>query len=277
MWTWDHKPGKKEIRIKVNHEKAALAGLSIGQIASTVRAVFEGGIATKIKPVKAEEETDVTVRFSKDKTDDIAVFDDIVVANKFGNLIPLKNIADIEKVPGTTTIHHLDGKRVVTASCNVDTTKVTSMAVNKQLEEKFKNIKDKYIGYTVKYGGEQEETFESLKSLAKSFFFAGLLVFLVLASFFKSLVQPFVVILAIPFGLIGVITAFILHGLPFSFMAILGIVSLNGIVVNDSIVFVDFINKLRREGVPRRESIIQAGQMRLRPVLFDHDHNCRWT
>jgi len=116
--------------------------------------------------------------------------------------------------------------------------------------------------------GEQEETMESLKSLGKSFFFAGLLVFLVLASFFKSLVQPFVVILAIPFGLIGVIVAFIIHGLPFSFMAILGIVSLNGIVVNDSIVFVDFINKLRREGVPRRESIIQAGQMRLRPVLL---------
>ena len=266
--TWDHKPGKEEIRVKVDHDKAALAGLTIGRIASTVRAVFEGGIATKIKPVKAEEETDVTVRFSKDETADMSVFDEIVVANKFGNLIPLKNVADIKKVPGTTTIHHLDGKRVVTASCNVDTKKTTSIEVNKKLKKNFENISDRYLGYTVKYGGEQEETIDSLKSLGKSFFFAALLVFLLLASFLKSLVQPFVVILAIPFGLIGVIIAFLLHGQPFSFMAILGIVSLNGIVVNDSIVFVDFINKLRREGVPRRESIIQAGQMRLRPVLL---------
>ncbi|MBU0682950.1 MAG: efflux RND transporter permease subunit [Candidatus Omnitrophica bacterium] len=118
--TWDHKPGKEEIRVKVDNNKAVMAGLSIGQIAKTVRAVFEGGIATTIKPVKAEEETDVTVRFIKDKTHDISVFNDILIQNKFGNLIPLEKIAVIEKVPGTTNIHHLDGKRVVTTSCSVD-------------------------------------------------------------------------------------------------------------------------------------------------------------
>ncbi len=266
--TWDHKPGKEEIRIKVDNDKTTLAGLTVAQIAKTVRAVFEGSIATKIKPVKAEEETDVTVMFPREFSKDEGVFDSILVRNKYGNLIPLKNVARVEKVPGTTTIHHLDGKRVVTASANVDTDKITSLKANAILEKRFKDIPDRYIGYSVKYGGEQEETLDSLKGLLKAFFYAFLIIYLILASSFKSIVQPFIIMLAIPFGLIGVIIAFFVHGIPLSFMAILGIVGLNGIVVNDSIVLVDFINKLRREGMNRRESIIKAGQMRLRPVLL---------
>ncbi len=266
--TWDHKPGKEEIRVKVDNNKSALAGLNVAQIANTVRAVFEGSIATKIKPTKAEEETDVTVMFPEEIAGNLNVFDNILIRNKYGNLIPLKNVAEIVKVPGTTTIHHRDGKRVVTASANVNTDRTTSLKVNRLLEKKFKGLSQRHIGYSVKYGGEQEETLDSLKSLLKAFFYAFLIIYLILASSFKSIIQPLIIMLAIPFGLIGVVIAFLLHGLPLSFMAILGIVGLNGIVVNDSIVLVDFINKLRRKGMNRHDSIIKAGQMRLRPVLL---------
>jgi len=266
--SWDHKPGKEEIRVKVDHNKTKAAGLTTGQIAKTVRGVFEGNIATKIKPVKAEEETDVTVMYPREASKDISVFREILVRNSSGNLIPLKNVAEIIKVPGTTTIHHLDGKRVVTASCNIDTNETTSLKVNSMLRDNFKDLEEQHIGYTVKYGGEQEETMESLGSLLKAFLYAFLIIYLILASFFKSIIQPLIVMLAIPFGLIGVIVAFLLHGMSFSFMAILGIVGLNGIVVNDSIVLVDFINKLRRSGMNRRESIVKAGQMRIRPVVL---------
>lgn len=267
--TWDNKPGKEEIRVDVDSNKAKMAGLTVGQIARTIRGVFQGNIATTIKPVKAEKETDVTVRFfsAKDNSD-LDVFDSVVIRNSFGNLIPLNKVASIKKVPGTTTIHHLDGKRVVTVSCNVDTAKTTSLKVNRMLARKFQDIEDSYMGYSVKYGGEQEETIDSLKSLGRAFFFAFLAVYLILASFFKSLLQPFIVMVAIPFGLIGVVVAFLMHGLAFSFMAIMGIVGLNGIVVNDSIVLVDFINKLRKSGMSRAESIIKAGQMRIRPVIL---------
>jgi len=266
--TWDHKPGKEEIRIKVDHDKAQTAGLSIAQIAKTVRGVFEGIIATQIKPVKAEEETDVTIMFSKEVSNKDDVFDNIFIQNKYGNLIPLTKVASIDKVPGTTTIHHLDGKRVVTASSNLDTDKITSVKINKMLQKKFAGLKDKYFGYSIKYGGEQEESMKSLASLLEAFFYAFLVIYLILASFFRSLVQPFIVMLAIPFGIIGVVIAFIAHGVPMSFLAILGIVGLNGIVVNDSIVLVSFINKLRREGMNRYDSIIRAGQVRLRPVIL---------
>ncbi|MBD3296579.1 MAG: AcrB/AcrD/AcrF family protein, partial [Candidatus Omnitrophica bacterium] len=267
--TWNHKPGKEEIRIEVDNEKAAMAGLTVGQIARTIRGVFQGNIATKIKPVKAEEETDVTIRFESAKgASDMSVFEDIKIANRIGKLIPLEKVASVEKVPGSTPIKHLDGKRVVTASCNVDTDVITSLQVNAMLTERFKDISKRYIGYSVKYGGEQEETMDSLKSLLTAFFYAFLVVYLILASFFKSLLQPLIVLMAVPFGLIGVIVAFVAHGLPFSFMAIMGIVGLNGIVVNDSIVLVDFINSLRKEGTSRYASIVKAGQIRLRPVIL---------
>ncbi|MBU1852523.1 MAG: efflux RND transporter permease subunit, partial [Candidatus Omnitrophica bacterium] len=99
-------------------------------------------------------------------------------------------------------------------------------------------------------------------------FYAFLIIYLILSSSFKSIVQPLIIMFAIPFGLIGVVIAFLIHGIPLSFMAIMGIIGLNGIVVNDSIVLVDFINKLRREGISRRDSIVKAGQMRIRPVIL---------
>lgn len=267
--TWDHKPGKEEIRVKIDMNKAAVAGLSVAQIAKTVRAVFEGGIATKIKPVKAEEETDVTVRFAGAKECcDVKIFEDILVENKNGKLIPLKKVSSVEKVPGSLTIHHLDGKRVVTASCNVDTQKTTSLNVNMKLARIFKDISRKYIGYGVKYGGEQEESIDSLLSLLRAFLFASMIIYLMMASFFKSLIQPVIVMLAIPFGFIGVVIGFALHGISLSFMAILGIIGLAGIVVNDSIVLVDFINKSRLSGMSRRESIMKGCHIRFRAILL---------
>ena len=105
-------------------------------------------------------------------------------------------------------------------------------------------------------------------SFIKAFGLAFFLIFLILAANFNSLIQPLVVMMAIPFGLIGVIWAFFFHQLPISFFMMMGVVGLNGIVVNNSIVLVDFINNLRRKGVDRRASIIQSGQLRLRPVLL---------
>ncbi|KJJ85779.1 export membrane protein [Candidatus Omnitrophus magneticus] len=265
--TWDNKPGKEEIRVVVDHNKATMAGLTIYQIAKTVRAVFEGTVATKIKPVKADEDTDVTIMFPENLINKINVFEEILVQNKYGNLIPLKNVAKITRVPGSTTVHHLDGKRVVTVSCNVDTDKTTVLKVTALLQKKFSNISARYSGYSVKYGGEQEETVDSLISLLKSFLYAFLFIYLILTYSFKSLTQPLIIMLSIPFGLIGVILSFWAHGLPLSFMAILGIVGLNGIVVNDAIVLVEFINNLRESGMSKGESIIQASKIRLRAII----------
>ncbi len=265
---YDYQPKQDQIRVIVDEAKAARAYLSIEDIAATVRNAFEGGTATSIKRVKAEKEIDVVVRFPASERSKIDTFQKILIPNRFGNLIPLKEVGRVEKRKGMPTINHLDGKRVITISADVNPKEISSLRFNQMVAKHFKDIKSRYPGYAIRYGGEQEETQKSMRSLLKAFVLAFFLMFMILATNFNSLTQPLIVLLAIPFGLIGVIIAFLLHGEPFSFMAILGVIGLSGVVVNDSIVLVDFINRLRQKGVDRRHSIIEAGQLRLRPVML---------
>ena len=264
----DYGPGKDEIEIIIDEEKAALAGLSVSEVAASIRNAINGGIATKIRPEKAEEEIDVLVRYPPGERNKIGVFENLLIPNRYGKLIPLSRIATLDRHPGVTAIKHDEGKRVVSVTANVDEAVTTSREVNLDLAERFSAISEEYFGYSLKTGGEWEETQKSMNSLFKSFGIAGFLVFMILAANFRSLVQPLIVMLAIPFGFIGVIIGFYVHDLPLSFMALLGVVGLAGVVVNDSIVLVEFINTLRREGHDRRSSIIQGCRLRLRPVLL---------
>ncbi|MFH1339448.1 MAG: efflux RND transporter permease subunit [Candidatus Omnitrophota bacterium] len=260
--------GDKELHVVVNEEAASSAYLTIGQIASSVRNAFEGLVATSIKPTKAEEEIDVRVRLPEGQRSNPSIIDDLVVANKFGKLIPLNTVAAVKETQGLRSVRHLDGKRYVSISAEVDNKRMTSAKANQLLRNKFKNISIDYPGYTIRYGGEEEETQKSIRSLFSAFILAFMLIFLILATQFNSLIQPFVVMLTIPFGLIGVIFALLIHGESMSFFALLGVVGLTGIVINDSIVFMDFINRLRAQGIARRESIVQTGKLRFRQIIL---------
>jgi len=263
-----HEFGKKQLKIIVDEEKAKKFYLSIGQIAQSVRTAFKGNLATSVKPLKAEAEINVIVRFAETERNKLDVFDDILIPNQFEKLIPLRSVARIIEEDGVYTINHKDGKRVLYVSGSVDDEVITSIEVNEKLRNDFSDIDQQYLGYSIKFGGEFEQQMESRRNLLMSFAIALCIIFIILTAMFKSLLQPFIVMLAIPFGLIGVIFAFFLHGQPLTFFALMGIVGLTGIVVNDSIVLVDFINRLRIQGKGRRESLIEAGQVRLRPVIM---------
>ncbi|MCA9408464.1 MAG: efflux RND transporter permease subunit, partial [Candidatus Omnitrophica bacterium] len=260
--------GKHTLRIEVDENKAQQYYLTVGDIATAVRHAFRGGVATTIKPLKAEKEIDVVVRFIKSKRDDLNSFQNILIPNKFGNLIPFAAVAKVMEEDGFYDIKHLDGKRVLYVLGDVDDELATSSEVNKTLKKEFKEIERQYFGYTVKYSGEFEKGNESKANLMRSFSIAFFAIFMILATMFNSLLQPFIVMIAIPFGLIGVIFAFFAHGRPLSFFGLMGVIGLTGIVVNDSVVLVDFINRLRKEGKDRRSSLIEAGQMRLRPIIM---------
>jgi len=264
----DYEVGRGEVRVVVNSDQAARASLSVGEIATSIRNVFKGGVATSIKPVQAEEEIDVLVRFPEEYRDTKKTFNKILIPNKFGNLIPLNKVAHLEDKVSLARIQHSGGKRVITVRADVDIKKITPLKANKLIDEKFRDTSKKYPGYRIEYGGEQQENVRSAKGFISAFGLSAFLIFLILAANFNSLIQPLVVMMAIPFGLIGVIWAFFFHGFSLSFFMMMGIVGLSGIVVNDSIVLVEFINNLRRKGVGRRESIVSAGQLRLRPVLL---------
>ncbi|MCH7504326.1 efflux RND transporter permease subunit [PVC group bacterium] len=262
----DYNEGKGEYRVIVNEKEALRTGLSVQQIAQSVRNMFDGGIATTIR--KGKEEIDVVVRFPEHLRQNPSNFEKLLIPNEKGNLIPFYSVAKIEQATGLMSIKHYDRKKVVTVSAEIDDEITSSMIVNTTLQEKSINILREYPNVLIKFGGENEDTQESLESLRHAFVIALIMVFLILATTFNSLLQPAIVILAIPFGFVGVVFALYFHGEPFSFLAFLGMVGLSGVVINDSIILVDYINQLRKQGLSLFDAVIQGGKTRLRPVVL---------
>ena len=258
--------GKQEIRLSVNSLKAAQAGISVQTIAQTVRSAFEGSIATTIR--KADEEINVRVRLAKPFRDNTEVFDSIFIPNNRGNLIPLKEVVQIESGEGISYINHFNYKRTITVTATIDSKVTSSFRVNRQIRNQFKDFSQNNIGYDVKYGGEQKDTHKSLSSLGFSFIFAAIGIVFILCVVFQSLLQPLIVMVTVPLSIIGVVFAFFTHGYPFSFMAILGMVGLTGVVVNNAIILIDLMNKLRIAGEPLFDSVLKAAHNRFRPILL---------
>jgi multidrug efflux pump subunit AcrB len=263
-----YQDGKKQLRVVVDEEQAKKYLLDVQKISTAVRIAFDGGIATTVKPQKAEEEIDVVVLFDEEHRKKKEDFNHVLIENSRGNLIPLTSVARVEEVDGLYNVQHLDGKRVVYVVGSVDKKLATSQSVNETIQKDFGELGDEYLGYSLSYGGEFEAQKESKQNLMISFLMAFCIIFIILTAMFNSMIQPLIVMLAIPFGMIGVVIAFFFHGEPLSFFSMMGIVGLTGIVVNDSVVLVDFVNKLRKEGHGRKESLIMAGKLRLRPVLM---------
>lgn len=260
--------GKNEIRVIVDEKKAIYAGVSVLSIASAIRTAFEGTVATSIR--NANEEIEVRVRFPEKYRRSLKSLNNVYVNNPSGQLIPVTKLAKFKREIGIEYINHLDHDRVLRVNADVNEKKTTSDAVNRQLMKIIPKVESKYPGYTIRAGGEFEDTRKSLDSLKKAFGIAVLIIFLILASLFRSIIQPATVMLAIPFSFIGVIIAFVTHGEYFGFLAMMGIIGLSGVVINDSIVLVDFANKIRikHPEKPIKEVALEAGKTRLRAVLL---------
>ncbi len=264
----DFNEGKDEIRVTVNESLASFAGVSVQSVSLAINTALQGAVSTKIK--RADEEVDVRVRFPEQYRNSLSHLDDVYVNNLSGNLIPVSRLTDFTRSPGRASINHLDGKRLLTITANIDETMTTSRKVNTDAKVLAGDIIKKYPGYTVRFSGENKDTEESMASLGRAFGVGLIIIYMILASLFKSLTQPFIVMSAIPFAVIGVIFAFLLHGQPLSFLSFLGIIGLAGVVVNDSIVLVDCANQLKLEN-PNYKSydlLMETGSIRLRAVIL---------
>jgi CzcA family heavy metal efflux pump len=260
--------GKKQLRVHVDEDKARQFDLTIQDIAEAVRNAIKGGTATSIKPMKVEEEIDVLVRFPADVRNDPGIFGKILIENRLGHLVPLTSVATVEEFAGIYQIQHLDGKRVIWVTAEVDNGQATSLSVNLLMQKEVDAILAKHPASSIKFAGEFEEQQTTIRNLLVAFLLVLFLIFIILAQEFKSLIEPFIIMLTIPMGIVGVIYTFFLHGRPLSFFAFLGLVGLSGVVVNSAIVLIDFINQRRRDGGELLESIIDASCTRLRPILM---------
>ncbi|MCK4798396.1 MAG: efflux RND transporter permease subunit, partial [Spirochaetes bacterium] len=208
----DQKTGKDEIKIDFDYNKMAKLGLNVSTVAQTVRTAYEGVIATSIQAT--DNELDFRVKIDDSYQRDEKFLMNLLIPNKYGRLIKLKDIAKFSLQKSKSIINHYDGDKVITITANIKEKKTTSQKVMKMVEQKFGNIKTEYPDVNIKFGGEAEETKETLRGLVVAFAIAIILIYFVLILLFKSFGQPILVMITIPFGIIGAMFGFITHGLP---------------------------------------------------------------
>jgi multidrug efflux pump subunit AcrB len=170
---------------------------------------------------------------------------------------------------GLSSFNHEDNKRQVRVTAMVDEDVTSSRQVNDEIRDKvLPELAKRFPRVGFYFGGEDRDTQESLASLGRAQVAALLGIFLTLLLSFRNVIQPLIVMVTIPLGVISVILTLFLHGMPLSFLAILGIIALGGVIVNNAIVFIDFVNQARAEGMDRFESIVNAGRVRVRPIFL---------
>jgi len=253
--------GNPEVEIELDRLLAASFGLDTYQVATVVRQKIDGEVVGDF--IAEDEERDIEVKFAESPLHSL---NGIEIENPRNALLTLDDIADLHVIEGPRTIERRDQQRTGVVSA--------SLAKGVKFSTCVAGVRRALAGvsvpphYRIEIAGEEERRAESFRALKFAMILAVVLVYMVLASQFESLLHPFVILLTVPMAGIGVVLTFYLLGRPFSVMAYIGAIMLAGICVNDSIVLVDFINRLRQRGVTRRDAIIEGAQTRLRPILM---------
>jgi multidrug efflux pump subunit AcrB len=259
--------GKEQIEIKIDYERLARLGLTAADVARTVRVAFDGQVVTSIRG--NDEDVGFRVQLAEGARKDLGFLENLAIPNREGRLIKLRAAARLETSPSSLGFRHFDGERVTTIEADVDQDIITSAQATARVMEHF-DLDRQWPGLRWLAGGEAEETQKSVIDLIASFTIALLGVYFLLVLLFNSFTQPFMVLLAVPFGVVGVIIAFALHGEHASFLALLGVIGLTGVVVNDSLVLVNHLNNLRRRSSEAAlpELVALGTAERLRPIIL---------
>jgi len=260
----DFAKAKPEIRIDVDREKASLLKLSTATISEMVKAAISG---TKLGVYReGEDEYDIIARMPAERRTSVADIENLLIPAADGSPIPLSTVASVELGAGFGSIRHIDQKRVVTVSA--DTFGRNSNEVLQDVQSQLEGLKLP-AGYQVTYSGEQQEQQKAAAFLSKAFIGAILLIMLVLITQFNSVLQTLIVMTSVLLSLTGVFLGLMVTATPFGIiMTGIGVISLAGVVVNNAIVLIDYINQLVKEGMELNAALIRAGTVRFRPVML---------
>jgi multidrug efflux pump subunit AcrB len=258
--------GKPELRIRLKPEGYAL-GLSEDAVAGELRNAFAGFEASTYQT--ASEDIDIRVKLPEDAKTDLSTLLTYKVRLPGGKRIFLTEVADIVGTRGQSQIVRVDRKRSVVITGQLDQTQTTASDLAKSVDMHFVDFSRQNPGYSLStQRGEVKDINESLSALVGAFALGLMIIYFILGTQFKSYLQPLIVLSAIPCGINGVIIGHVLTGNDLGIMSLIGLTALSGIVVNDSLVLVDFVNKRRAAGTKRRDSLMEAGMLRFRPVLL---------
>jgi multidrug efflux pump subunit AcrB len=260
----DYDVGKPEVRVTVDRQRASLAGLNTQFVGLTVRAAIDGIKAGEYR--EGDEEYDVTVRFPRSFREDFSNIQAMNLINLAGAPIPFSAVANIEQGGGLGSIRRIDRKRTVTVMGDVE-----GRPGPEVLQEIRQMLADYPLpaGYAIEYTGENEDMEETQAFLSRAFIAALFLITLVMVAEFNSIIQPLIIMSTVILSLSGVFMSLVLFNMPFDIvMTGLAVVGLAGVVVNNGIVLLDFINQQRALGIPTEEAIVEAGLTRFRPVML---------
>lgn len=256
--------GRPEMQIKIDRVQAAKYGLRVTHVAAMIKSVIQGDVATRYEV--GGHEYDVRVRLKEDHRQNLSQVKDLLIPSPLGPKVSLNQIASFTFDQAPMAIRRINQVRYAAITADIyDTDLDTAMkAIQTRLADNVA-LPDQY---RIVYGGQFEEMIESFQGLALALVLAILLMYMVLASQFESLLRPFIIMFTVPMAAIGVLLGLYLCGHRISVVSLIGIIMLAGIVVNNAIVLVDYINTLQKKGLSMREAILEAGPIRLRPILM---------
>lgn len=262
----DYIEGTPSVRVSVDRQKAALFGLTTDSIGFALKTGYNGLNISTYR--EADEDFDITVQLPESDRKITDVLRELMLPTPSGKMVPLTTIAKIDYSGSLGNVIRINNSRVVTVKANVDETKIPGAVARLQAEEMLKGFLMP-PGYRIKFTGEFEFQKESEEFLTKAFVIALFLIFLILVAMFNSITQPFIIMTSVLLSLGGVFLGLMTISSPFGIiMTGVGVISLAGVVVNNAIVLVDYINKLRERGMSVHDAVVAAGATRLRPVLL---------
>ncbi len=263
----DLKPGKEELRLSLDYDEMASVGITVREVASTIRAAYDGVVASDL--IREGEEIDFRVQLLPEQRSSTDILLNLKIPNDNGKLIRLASFSKLVPTDGIESIKHYNGRRSITITGDVDTSISTATEINALLRKEFSKKAQSQPGLRMIFGGEEKATQESMQSFLWAFICAMIGIYFLLTILLESFFQPLLIMVSIPVGLAGVIFGFYLHGLPLSFLALVGSLGLIGVIVNDSLVMVTHLNALRGSSKKiSRDDLISGSITRLRPVIL---------
>lgn len=258
--------GKRELQLTLRPEARSL-GITEQDLASQVRSAFYGAEALRLQ--RGRDEVKVMVRYPESERRSLADVEDMRIRTPMGGEIPFYQAANVDDSRGYSVINRTDRRRVVNVTAAVDRRTANSKEIIEDVEAGLlQQLVYDYPGLGYDLEGEAKNRQESMASLIVGFAFALFLIYALLAVPFRSYLQPLVVMSVIPFGIVGAVLGHILFGYNLSMLSMFGIVALSGVVVNDSLVMIDFVNRARASGTPLHEAVIESGKRRFRPIIL---------
>lgn len=255
--------GKLEVQVQVDKEKSSQMGLNVSMVGMQVRQNLHGTESSEFS--EHGNDYDIIIQYAPEYRDEISKLKEMQITNLLGQQIPLSLVADIVEKNVPLEIQRLEQERYVQSVANLNN---ISLGEGTELAQQLIDEYEVPQGVTVEVGGQVEDQATSFESLYLIFFLGIALVYMVMAAQFESLKDPFIIIFAIPFTLVGVILAFFITNITLSVVTFIGLIMLVGIVVNNGIVLVDYINMLRKRDYTLRDAVMEGGRSRLRPVLM---------